>query len=71
MITCTNCETAQFLQITQSRVYFEDGEMINEISETYECTLCGATGKYIYDDDSDEESVTGEVEHTTERPKYA
>jgi len=41
MITCTNCETAQFLQITQSRVYFEDGEMINEISETYECTLCG------------------------------
>ncbi|WP_408958183.1 hypothetical protein [Natrinema sp. 74] len=71
MITCTNCETAQFLQITQSRVYFEDGEMINEISETYECTLCGATGKYIYDDDSDEETVTGEVEHTTERPKYA
>ncbi|MDS0474875.1 hypothetical protein [Natrinema sp. 1APR25-10V2] len=71
MITCTNCETAQFLQITQSRVYFEDGEMINEISETYECTLCGSTGKYMYDDDSDEETVTGEVEHTTERPKYA
>ncbi|ELY79896.1 hypothetical protein [Natrinema pallidum] len=71
MITCTNCETAQFLQITQSRVYFEDGEMINEISETYECTLCGATGKYVYDDDSDEETVSGEVEHTTERPKYA
>ncbi|MFB1066608.1 hypothetical protein CP556_18315 [Natrinema sp. CBA1119] len=71
MITCTNCETAQFLQITQSRVYFEDGEMINEISETYECTLCGATGQYVYDDDSEEETVTGEVEHTTERPKYA
>lgn len=71
MITCTNCETAQFLQITQSRVYFEDGEMINEISETYECTLCGATGRYVYDEDSEEETVTGEVEHTTERPKYA
>ncbi|PCR91063.1 hypothetical protein [Natrinema ejinorense] len=71
MITCTNCETPQFLQITQSRVYFEDGEMINEISETYECTLCGATGQYVYDDDSDEETVTGDVERTTERPKYA
>ncbi|WP_254530679.1 hypothetical protein [Natrinema gelatinilyticum] len=71
MITCTNCETAQFLQITQSRVYFEDGEMINEISETYECTLCGATGRYVYDDDCNEETITGDVEHTTERPKYA
>jgi len=71
MITCTNCETAQFLQITQSRVYFEDGKMINEISETYECTLCGATGQYIYDDDRDEGTISGDVEHTTERPKYA
>ncbi|MFC6717227.1 hypothetical protein ACFQGT_05955 [Natrialbaceae archaeon GCM10025810] len=71
MITCSNCETAQFLQITQSRVYFEDGEMINEISEQYECTLCGGTGQYVYDEDRDKATVTGDVELTTERPKFA
>ncbi|OIB59245.1 hypothetical protein [Natrialba sp. SSL1] len=71
MITCTNCETPQFLQITQSRVYFEDGEVINELSESYECTLCGSTGQYVYDEDRDEETVSGDVELTTERPKFA
>ncbi|MCU4924375.1 hypothetical protein OB905_00040 [Halobacteria archaeon AArc-dxtr1] len=71
MITCTNCETPQFLQITQSRVYFEDGEMINEISEHYECTLCGGTGQYDYDDERNAGNVTGEVELTKERPKHA
>ncbi|THE63679.1 hypothetical protein D8Y22_17865 [Salinadaptatus halalkaliphilus] len=71
MITCTNCETPQFLQITQSRIYFEDGEMINEITESYECTLCGATGQYSYDDDHDEETVSGGVSLTKERPKFA
>lgn len=70
MIECTNCETAQFLQITQSRVYFEDGEMINEITERYECTLCESTGMYSYSD-GDEDSVSGDVEVTTERPKFA
>lgn len=71
MITCANCDTPQFLQITQSRVYFEDGEMINEISESYECTLCGATGRYVYDEDDDEETVIGDVTLTKERPKFA
>ncbi|MFC4245501.1 hypothetical protein ACFOZ7_00535 [Natribaculum luteum] len=71
MIECTNCETAQFLQITQSRVYFEDGEMINEISETYECTLCGGTGTYTYAESCDRASVTGDVEVTEERPRFA
>ncbi|WIV67583.1 hypothetical protein [Natrialbaceae archaeon AArc-T1-2] len=70
MIECTNCETAQFLQITQSRVYFEDGEMINEVSETYTCTLCDGTGTYIYRED-DEETVTGDVVVTKERPRFA
>ena len=70
MIECTNCETAQFLQITKSRVYFEDGEMINEITERYECTLCEGTGTYVLNDEDDVE-VTGEVEVTTERPRFA
>ncbi|MDG5761184.1 hypothetical protein QA600_17785 [Natronococcus sp. A-GB1] len=71
MISCANCETPQFLQIVQSRVYFEDGEMINEISENYECTLCGGSGQYVYDEDRDEETVSGEVKLTTERPTFA
>jgi len=70
MIECTNCKTAQFLQITRSRVYFEDGEVINEISERYECTLCNATGTYARKD-GDDVTVTGEVTVTTERPRYA
>ena len=71
MIECTNCETAQFLQITKSRVYFEDGEMINEISERYECTLCGGTGTYTYSEDDDRTAVNGDVEVTKERPRFA
>ncbi|WP_290814046.1 hypothetical protein [Halovivax sp.] len=70
MIECTNCETAQFLQITKSRVYFEDGEMINEITERYECTLCEGTGTYALTEE-DEVEVSGEVQVTTERPRYA
>ena len=69
MIECTNCETAQFLQITRSRVYFAEGELINELTERYQCTLCGGTGSYTYSED--DEQVAGEVEVTTERPQYA
>lgn len=72
MIECDNCATAQFLQITQSRVYFEDGEMINEITEKYECTLCDGTGMYTYtDEEKDEAAVSGDVTLTKERPKFA
>ena len=70
MIECDNCKTAQFLQITQSRVYFEDGEMINEITEKYECTLCDGTGMYSYTDD-DDTAVSGDITLTKERPKFA
>ena len=69
MIECTNCETAQFLQITRSRVYFADGELINELTERYQCTLCEGTGCYTYD--GDDERITGDVELTTERPQFA
>ncbi len=65
MIICSNCETAQFLQITQSRVYFENDEP-SEITEKYECTLCEATGKYEYSkhdhEDDDVGDVTGDIE---------
>ncbi len=71
MIECTNCETAQFLQITKSRVYFQDGEMIREISERYECTLCDGTGTYTYTEDEDGASVSGDVQVTKERPRFA
>ena len=71
MIECTNCETAQFLQITQSRVYFEDGELINEITETYQCTHCDSTGTLTDTESKDEPVIDGDVQITTERPKFA
>lgn len=70
MIECENCRTPQFLQITQSRIYFEDGELVNEITERYECTLCEGTGMYSFRDGA-ENQVSGEVTLTTERPKNA
>lgn len=72
MIECKNCGTAQFLQITRSRVYFEDGEVINELSETYECTLCEGTGTYNYaEGDESSATVSGDVQVTKKRPKFA
>ncbi len=71
MIECTNCETAQFLQITQSRVYFEDGELINEIMERYQCTLCDSTGQYSDGGETTEPAVDGDIRLTAERPKFA
>lgn len=76
MIECANCETAQFLQITRSRVYFEGEELLREIDERYECTLCGATGSYTYTGDGDHDpdvgaTITGEVTLTQEQPKHA
>ncbi len=70
MIQCANCESAQTLQITQSRVRFEDGE-ITEISEVYCCTLCGAEGSYIYDKAKKTEMVRGDVEQTDEEPRVS
>ncbi|MDZ7730191.1 MAG: hypothetical protein U5K37_03420 [Natrialbaceae archaeon] len=71
MITCSNCGTPQFLQITKSRIYFEDGSMLHEISEQYQCTLCNGVGRYTYDEARDNTVVTGDVELTTARPKEA
>lgn len=71
MISCSNCGTPQFLQITRSRVYFEDGEEMNEITERYQCTLCKGVGQFTYDEDEDRSTVTGDVELTTEAPRKA
>lgn len=71
MLQCDNCETAQFLQISKSRIYFEDEDRVSEISEEYECTLCGGEGAYVYDDERDEKEVTGDISRTAERPRHA
>ncbi|MFC4988627.1 hypothetical protein [Saliphagus infecundisoli] len=77
MIECANCETAQFLQITRSRVYFEADELLREIDERYECTLCGATGSYTYtgtDNEVDPDAsatVAGGVTLTRRKPEHA
>ena len=71
MIICSNCESAQFLQITRSRVYFDDGESVDEIEEDYECQLCGSTGKYRFEDGGGYEAVTGEIDLTKEKQRFA
>lgn len=68
MIVCSNCETCQFLQITKSRIFFEDGELVYEIEEEYECTLCDGTGTYTWTED-DGETVTGDVEQEEVDPE--
>jgi hypothetical protein len=67
VISCANCESPQFLQIVQSRIYYEDmsdADSIEEIEEKYVCTLCGSEGSYEYSDG--EESISGDVEDIDE-----
>jgi len=76
MIVCSNCESAQMLQITQSRVYFGDGQEVTELSESYECTMCGAEGRYKYEKSDErgvtaEVTITGDVEQTDEEPRVS
>lgn len=69
MIVCTNCNTAQFLQITSSTAYFDHGETIHEVSENYECTLCKATGEYKWTE-NEGHTVDGDVEIKDEEPRW-
>lgn len=70
MIVCANCNTCQFLQITSSTIYFKDGEDVHEVTEQYECTLCGSTGEYEWGGDSEEPSVRGEVTLQDNEPQW-
>lgn len=68
MLVCENCETAQFLQITSSRLYHED-ETALEITENVCCTVCDLTGTVEYDLGRDTVTVSGGlVRDTTTRP---
>ena len=71
MIVCSNCETAQFLQITASRVRFQNGRALNEVTESYECTMCGATGRLDMweEDNTRRTTVTGDIEETDDKPE--
>ncbi len=68
MIECVNCETGQFLQITQSRVYFPDGD-IEEITEDMECTVCGARGGVVIR--PDEAEVYGDLRDNGDKPEVS
>jgi len=61
MITCKHCETPQFLNIVASRVYFVNGELVDEVTEKYECTLCGSEGLLEWSE-SKGPKVSGDVE---------
>ena len=73
MIQCANCSSNQFLQITASRVRFSAGEAIDEVTEAYECSLCGATGKLdIWEEDGTRRTrITGDIEETDDRPEVS
>ena len=73
MITCKNCETAQFLQIVKSRVYFEDGIYPEEIKEVFECTMCNAEGKLeVWEENGTRRTrITGDIEETDDRPEVS
>ena len=73
MIQCGNCETAQSLQITQSRIYTENMESIEELSESFECTMCGNTGRLEVWVESGtwRTSITGDIEETDDRPEVS
>lgn len=70
MIECSNCETAQHLTITASRVHFDDpvrADTIDEVTEAYECIACGGTGKYCTTP-AIGVTLTGDIEETDNRP---
>ncbi len=70
MIICSECETAQMLQITESHISFRNGQRIVELDESYLCTLCGSEGSYSYTDDgvTGHIVIEGEIEETDEKP---
>lgn len=68
MIVCTHCETAQFLQITDSRMQFRDGD-VHDVFERYQCTRCDSEGQYSYVDE--DEFVVGAIEILDDRPRMS
>ena len=66
MIVCANCASAQCLQITRSKVTFEDSSSLSELHEEYHCTLCDSTGTYVFDGES--EHIDGEISQHISKP---
>jgi len=58
------------LHIVSSRIYFENGQSIAELEESYECVFCGSEGSYSYTDDgvTGHIVIEGEIEETDEKP---
>ncbi|WP_254861923.1 hypothetical protein [Halovivax gelatinilyticus] len=66
MFVCSECESAQFLQIVESAIEF-DTAGIRSIDESYQCTFCGERGRYT--DDGDAESVSGSIRRRNSQPR--
>lgn len=67
MITCTHCQSPQFLQIRRSMMLFEDrtdSDTLEKIEEHYICTFCGGEGEFIYQDG--EGTLSGAVEEVSD-----
>lgn len=67
MLSCQNCETPQFLQITSSHTQ-PTTDSVTTIEETVECTFCGAEGDLEYDLEANAIDVSGDLENTDSGP---
>ncbi|WP_226043324.1 hypothetical protein [Natrinema sp. DC36] len=67
MLSCQNCETPQFLQITSSHTK-PTNDSVATIEETVECTFCGAEGDLEYDLEGNAIDVSGDLENTDDGP---
>ena len=71
-VICSACQTDQFLQIVESRIYFEDAEdsgSLREVYERYECTMCNRKGEFSFEDS--QPSISGDVSILDERPRVS
>lgn len=66
MIECAVCDSPQFLQITQSRIKYDESE-VSEVDEQYECVACGATGRHVTRSYGKSKTL-GDVRDTDEQP---
>ena len=75
MLICEHCESAQCLQITESKTLTTtpvDGRVeISIIYEEIECTLCGLTGEAVWDLQDETALLDGGIVEVDERPCMA
>ena len=62
MLICKTCESAQYLNITRSKAWYDDDGDVYKFHERIECVYCGSTGSYHMDLDAGRETIKGDLE---------